>query len=576
MRIRKTGNGLTVTAIAGTYVVVLGIDMAPAATAGLLGFAIRRTDPTEDESYWLQGMRTFEASYPNPPDGALVSTHEHPIQDFLWSDFTAKPGRNYSYEVVPVRGKPKKLQYGASVAVDVTTEAEEVDPALAGAGPAHSIYFNRGVIGSQAYARKWKVAPNKLVGPEHDEAMQWLSRGLDEAILKFIGQADSARFGLRAAVYEFDYEPVIAAFQKAQEQCGNVKIVYDARVAVSRQGVPDKDQQSRVAEVDRLLQKYGLTAVATPRRTNPSYIAHNKFIVLLQDGEPVAVWTGSTNFTESGIYGQSNVGHMVRDEALAKKYLDYWMALAKDPTNDVLKDANETATSTLVDVPPPSGVTPLFSPRHGLGQLNWYGSAMQAANLMTCFTGAFGINKVFLDVFAQDRDYLRYVFLEKWGVNANTAEATEKVLGKDHDIQVAVGTTLPADALYHWLGEQGNTLSKNVKYTHTKFMLVDPLGADPIVVSGSANFSDASTADNDENMLVIRGDKRVADIYVGEFMRLWRHYNFRYIVTTVDVQSGEPRHNYLAPDASWAAPFFKPGSVKLKRRQAFGPDPDVS
>ena len=39
----------------------------------------------------------------------------------------------------------------------------------------------------------------------------------------------------------------------------------------------------------------------------------------------------------------------------------------------------------------------------------------------------------------------------------------------------------------------------------------------PIVVTGSANFSNASCVDNDENMLVIRGDKRVADVYLGEF-----------------------------------------------------------
>jgi len=58
-------------------------------------------------------------------------------------------------------------------------------------------------------------------------------------------------------------------------------------------------------------------------------------------------------------------------------------------------------------------------------------------------------------------------------------------------------------------------------------MLIDPLGDDPIVVTGSANFSDASTLQNDENMLVIRGNKRVADIYVGEYMRLWNHYAFR-------------------------------------------------
>jgi phosphatidylserine/phosphatidylglycerophosphate/cardiolipin synthase-like enzyme len=54
-----------------------------------------------------------------------------------------------------------------------------------------------------------------------------------------------------------------------------------------------------------------------------------------------------------------------------------------------------------------------------------------------------------------------------------------------------------------------------------------PLGTNPLVVSGSANFSEASTTDNDENMLIIRGNPRVADIYLGEFMRLYPHFAFR-------------------------------------------------
>ena len=40
-------------------------------------------------------------------------------------------------------------------------------------------------------------------------------------------------------------------------------------------------------------------------------------------------------------------------------------------------------------------------------------------------------------------------------------------------------------------------------------MLVDPLSDNPIVVAGSANFSDASTKQNDENMIVVVGNKKV-------------------------------------------------------------------
>ena len=146
MRFTKKQNGVSVQAITGTYVVMIGMDMLKADTEGLLGFAIHRTDPQENEAYWLTGMRTFEESYPNPPDGALVSTLEHPVQDFLWSDFTAKPGRKYTYKIVPVTGKPKNLIYGKGVLIDVQTEKE--------ADGKHSIYFNRAVIGSQAWRNK--------------------------------------------------------------------------------------------------------------------------------------------------------------------------------------------------------------------------------------------------------------------------------------------------------------------------------------------------------------------------------------------------------------------------------------
>ena len=60
-------------------------------------------------------------------------------------------------------------------------------------------------------------------------------------------------------------------------------------------------------------------------------ISHNKFMVLLKDGKPIEVWTGSTNYTEGGIFGQSYVGHIGRDPVLAKEYLAYWTKLSTDP-----------------------------------------------------------------------------------------------------------------------------------------------------------------------------------------------------------------------------------------------------
>ena len=111
MRYSGENQGVSANFIAGTYVVLMGFDATEEAREGLLGFAVHRVDKTENEQYWLSGFRTFEASYPNPPRGALVSTQQHPVQDFVWSDFTAKPEHEYVYKVVPVYGQPKNLRY---------------------------------------------------------------------------------------------------------------------------------------------------------------------------------------------------------------------------------------------------------------------------------------------------------------------------------------------------------------------------------------------------------------------------------------------------------------------------------
>src|SRR4030095_3491077 len=73
--------------------------------------------------------------------------------------------------------------------------------------------------------------------------------------------------------------------------------------------------------------------LCTERTAQPSAIAHNKFIVLLQDNDPVAVWTGSTNFTDGGIFGHSNVGHVINNAVVAASYLAYWELVRADPVS---------------------------------------------------------------------------------------------------------------------------------------------------------------------------------------------------------------------------------------------------
>jgi len=99
-------------------------------------------------------------------------------------------------------------------------------------------------------------------------------------------------------------------------------------------------------------------------------------------------------------------------------------------------------------------------------------------------------------------------------------------------------------------------------------MMIDPFGPNPRVFSGSANFSSASVTDNDENMLLIRGDRRVADIYLTEFDRLYRHFLYRGAANRNKPENIDS-HRFLATDNSWTEKHFEPGSYQARRREMF-------
>jgi phosphatidylserine/phosphatidylglycerophosphate/cardiolipin synthase-like enzyme len=568
MRVSESSGSVTVQAIAGTYVVLFGISAKPEAVDDLLGFSIERKEKSSGKSVFLDNFVLFEHN-----DKGADSDHSselNPFQAFVWGDYTVKPGSDYTYTVSARHGTPESLTSGDSVELEVTTESVSDGE--------HAIFFNRGAATSQAYATRFPALHGKA---PTGEARTWLSRGLEEAILDFIALAKGSKWSLRAAVYEFQYQPVLEAFKAAGEAGADVKIVWDD--IVNDEESPRKKNNEAIAEA-------GIESICIPREKSKN-IAHNKFIVLLEDDEPVEVWTGSTNITDGGIFGHSNVGHQVRDPKVAAHYLAYWKELAQDPLADPIKDwtlgdvvpPEETPETMLglADPKPPEGVVrTVFSPRHGVKTLQWYAKLMEGAESSVFLTAAFGVSKQLREIFEEDVDYLRYLLLDNRDGKIDTVA---RGIEADSDNKVVAGAFIgedgSEDGWHQWAKEALTGLNNHVQFIHTKYMLIDPLGEDPIVVTGSANFSEASTADNDENMLVIRGDTRVADVYLGEFMRLFSHFRLRGRVNApkdklLPVAGVAPEHAaedkiYLKGDSSWASTAYVAGSPEEKERLLF-------
>jgi hypothetical protein len=305
MRQLVKGDVLTVRVIGGLHVVTIAWDFSKGQDAkrkGLLGFAIERSELKQSaviERYYLRGIKRFKFKDEGLPPGTPVPTSEHPIQSFQWGDYTAKPNTKYRYKVVPIYGQPKliELDDDSATTVEISTEPELGQPGRSGLAT-HDIYFNRGVAGSQAYALNFgKIKPDQTK-PDSDQ-MKWLSRGLFEALTAFIARAsgkDASDYKLRAMLYEFRYLPIGKAFGDAHKAGANVAVRYEA--------------QSYVGDNEKMIAKAGIKGICKPQKSRAG-VRHNKFIVLIHKGEPRAVWTGSTNISAGGIFGHSNVGHVI-------------------------------------------------------------------------------------------------------------------------------------------------------------------------------------------------------------------------------------------------------------------------
>lgn len=544
--IETSAKGLQVRAIAGTYVVILAFNCPPSYCSELLGFGIRREDQENGEIAWLRGMKRFDL--PASDAGGNASTRQHPIQKFHWGDYTTKPGRTYTYTVHAFKGKPSALTSFESVSVRVRCEMPD---AVGDNG--HAVHFNRSAAASQAFARRFPDLPAGEI--EDANARTWLSRGLEEALIAFIDQA-KPRQGLHVFVYEFEKDAFFLALKRAKARKVRLQIVYDGMLDNSKG--PAVDAEPKIA-------KYGLKSVCKARSGAGLNISHNKFIVLTNtSGKPTAVWTGSTNFTDSAIYGQSNVGHAIRDGKLAQQYFDWHQIIWQTPT---LPGAGSRKIAMRLSPLPATlsaGTHLVLSPRQTTEAIDACSQAVTASKRLICFTAPFALHDDLEAALVTTPAHVLGLL--------NTAGVVQKALHQAPNTQLASSAAIDDKSiLERW---QGRLLAESRHHSgvhiHTKILLVDPLSDQPLVVTGSANFSTNACKFNDENQLFIIGDQAVADVYFGEFLRLFDHYYFRdHMAWAAKQKKLNPKAGFLDGTDQWTARFFDGGEREAVRLAFF-------
>lgn len=299
MRYFNTDNELKAYAVAGTQTVLLALEINKTKVIGkgFMGFRISRKEG-KAKPILLNGSKRFASDNPTNPIQKLS-----PIQSYMWKDYTAEPGKTYTYTFEAMFGTYNAMNPQYTTTLKVTTERLNEGE--------QSVYFNLGVTGCQAYAKKFaKKKIEALPEPDKVKAFAILGRELfTEGLLKFVAQAKTDKYKLLCAFYELEYLPFLAALKKALKKHAEVEIVYSARpgqIAANASSIMEADLES----------------VSIPRKYQVAQ-PHNKFMILLEEGNPVQVWTGSTNITIRGIFGHSNTGHWIKNEAIAKQYFEY-------------------------------------------------------------------------------------------------------------------------------------------------------------------------------------------------------------------------------------------------------------
>jgi hypothetical protein len=247
-----------------------------------------------------------------------------PFQRFNWTDHAVDVGAVVRYRVTALIGSVATRPFSKDVVSAWTPWAT----LSADAGSGFSCYFNRGLAISQFVARYLqihKLTPAKFkaqLKKSGDPAFRKFLQGdLGSQILSILDGARKNHTPLRAALYELDDQVLEAELDKL---AAGLNIVLSNGSDKSGDGNAHSRAGLKAAGamvVDRLLGSKGL--------------GHNKFVVLGPDTVPTHVWTGSTNWSTTGLCTQINNGLLVKHGALARHYLNQWNNLrdASPPNN---------------------------------------------------------------------------------------------------------------------------------------------------------------------------------------------------------------------------------------------------
>jgi hypothetical protein len=542
----------------GDRAVLLAFDIDPAKTKNLAGFAVQVT-PEGGQASFLVNRLSFENKLTKtnglndgpataPSAAKYVSSYDAPIQMFHWVHFPPESTGKFTY-VVTARyfAAGGALKDGGKVSLDVVIDDQELANLAVG--------MTRGYVSSQAFidkfasfdskgaAQLWPT-PQTIDFPtaKYEKVYQYLGAHGRKMVFDFLAMVQQKKADLDIFAYDFNEPDVIRAILAIRKAGATVRLYLDD--SVSHAGPTAKETAAAA-----LMTQNGVEV----KRGHFTRFAHDKVLIMKENGKATHVLTGSANFSLRGLYVQANSVLVFNDAAVADEY-------------EQVFDATWNAANQF---------------KNGPLAAQWFNFAVDGSPLRISFAphkDPFPLTDVANAINSADSSVLFAVMTASGG---GAVISALDVIGTKQSV-LSLGTIESSGQLSTFKGDPSNSDVVSFAYLkahtpppfnievdagmgqhiHHKYVVCDFNSVNPVVFCGSSNLSGGGETNNGDNLLAIY-DRRVATAYAVEAIRLFDHYRFR----SVQAKATAAKPLTLSTDDSWAKPFYDESDIRFRERQ---------
>ena len=597
----KNATDISVKAYRGDAKTLLAFNLPKAKTKNLAGFTIQVT-PQGLPSYFLQNNLRFKDPSQHAQDAKLPanSTFNAPIHKFRWLHVPGSLQQgtkpffgHYTYTVTPRyfdgKGSMQPLDQTLSQSVKVNVAPFKKGKIEAG--------FTRGFVQSQAFVHHF--GPKAIFRPKGKELLfdtsQVAGKNSDGKDYTFAEEYDWLGFTARGKVLElanevlknkklrldvFAYdlnEPDLMTIFLALAKQGRIRVILDNAALHHNTKEPEPED-----EFEKLFTA-AAKAPAAILRGKFGRFAHDKELIVSQGDKAIKVLTGSTNFSVTGLYVNSNHVLVFNDATIATTYAQIFQTVWDGKASVKFSKTPEAAKVFAFPAEQPK-IEVTFSP---------HAEADAAKNL----------NNMVTRIEQEQKQKNGSVLFAVMGLDSGTGPVLPalKELHADENIfSYGISDTPGGIFLYKPGKKTGALVSGKPTATklpppfdqvpglglghqvHHKFIVCGFNGKNPVVYCGSSNLALAGEQVNGDNLIAIH-DGDIATVFALEALAMVDHFDFldrsstkAKVAPAKIVQSASKQQQavaagwFLSTTDRWVAPYYDPDDLHNVDRSLFG------